>query len=82
MFKCSVFYSAAIRPKIFPATLNKRSTGTEDAGTLRTRFAITASVGYVIINALVMCFKLKMCLSKSASTIKEHIKCFKHQSRT
>ena len=41
--------------KILPSTLNKCSTGAEDAGTLRTRFAVTASVGYVVINALIMC---------------------------
>ena len=71
MFKCSALHSAAIRPKILRATLNKRSSGAEDAGTLSTRFAITASVGYMLINALITCFKLlmKMCLNKSTSTI-------------
>ena len=43
--------------KILPTALNKHSTGAEDAETLRTRFAITASIGYVLINALIMCFK-------------------------
>ena len=70
--------------KLLTATLNKSSTGAEDAETLRTGFAITAIVGYVLINGLIMCFKhlMKMCLSKSTSTIKEQMKCFKHQSST
>ena len=40
--------------------------------TLRTGFAITASVGYVLINALLMCFKLlmKMCLSKTQALLR------------
>ena len=61
--------------KILLSTLNKCSTGAEDAETLRTRFAITASIGYVLINALIMCFKqitYKICLDNLSDHNKVH----------